>query len=364
MSFSIDWIAFFLALILLAFLIAANKLAKKHHTPAILYPSLKKLSRYGTGRRAYWHRLPLQLKCTALIAFIIAFIDPHFSSQASTSPDDQPWYTEGSAIYFLIDRSGSMGRKVVITLPDETVSFGTKIDALKKFTTDFIHKRPSDLFGIVAFARGATIISPLTIDHQTVIDQLSNIDVVQEDQQNGSSIGYGIYKTANIIAATKHYAKDIPSSNTSAYDIKGSAIILVTDGFQSPHPDDKGNRLRTIGIEEAAEYASSQGIRLYIVSLDPAITGAEFTPHRNLLKRSAEKTGGTFFSVEDAGEVTSVFEEIDSMERSRIPISNLNGKVKPLTLREVSFYQSFIMFGLLFLIAAVLLETLYLRRVP
>ena len=69
--------------------------------------------------------------------------------------------------------------------------------------------RPNDLIGLVTFARGAQVLSPLTLDDEAVIDQLKKLQVVTDEKQDATAIGYAVYKTVDLIAAAKHYAQEL-----------------------------------------------------------------------------------------------------------------------------------------------------------
>lgn len=363
MSFVIDWRIFAFALLGMAlFYFLFSR--KSNQKSSLLFPSLQILTSRGTGIRASLHYLPKILNMTALSFFLLALLDPHYDKFLEDTDNLYSRSTQGTAIYFVLDRSGSMNKKILHSESKDKVSFGTKLDVLKQVTDKFIDRRPSDLIGLVAFARGAQVMAPLTLDHDSISRELQNLEVVKTPDQDGTAIGYAIFKTASVLEATKYYAGKADDDFNPAYDIKGSAIILVTDGFQSPHPNDKGKRLRTMGIEEAAEYAKSLNARLYIISIDPAINSTEYTPQRNLLRRAAELTGGQFYSSEDAGELDSIYTQIDDIERSIVPTPDIELIKSQLKLRAFSYFQYLITFGIIALTLSIFLETLYFRRVP
>ncbi len=159
------------------------------------------------------------------------------------------------------------------------------METLRRVASEFVRGRPSDMLGIVSFARTASVVTPLTLDHAQVLDGLKELQVVPSQDQDGTAIGYAIYKTATLIAATEQFMK-------GKFEIKGAAILLVTDGLQDPNPLDNENSLRNQDIPEAADYAKEQKIKLYIINIDPSITMDQFAPHRNQMRTAAESTGG------------------------------------------------------------------------
>ncbi|GAB4231523.1 MAG: hypothetical protein Tsb0021_09980 [Chlamydiales bacterium] len=361
MNFAIDTTAFILILFFLLSLFFLSRYLSKQPDPTYLFPLLYDLSLTGDSFRASLRNIPKWLKNASLVFFLVAFLDPHDQIPSQEIKPAPPLPRKGIALYFVIDHSGSMAKKVIHTESNEKVSFASKLEILKNVTDSFILRRPQDLIGLVAFARTPTIISPLTLDHQTLMDLLGSIKIVPKEA-DGTAIGYAIFKTANVIAATRHYAQDLPSQDPLPYTIKDSAIILVTDGFQSLHPEDIQNRLRAIGIEEAARYALSVNVKLYLISLDPAIQSPSFTPQRNLLKRSAEITGGKFFFSDDAGDLERIYNEIDQMEESILP-PTFKPYVPP-PQRTFSYYPYLIFLGILSLFIGLILEKTVLKRIP
>lgn len=83
------------------------------------------------------------------------------------------------------------------------------------------------------------------------------------------------------------------------------AIVLVSDG------EDSGSRH---GFEEALEFAQRSGVAIYTVSLGRV---AQQSQARSLLIRLAEDTGGRFFTVASARELSGVYAKIDEELRSQ-----------------------------------------------
>ena len=375
-TFAIDWIPFLIVLgtaIVLSFL---YKLVPPNESPQIKFSTLHfKGSETWASR---WYNLPKLLLLGSLATLALAWVDPRFyieKTEASSferapfMPDQQP--VEGLAIYFILDQSGSM-REAVPTVRRQSE---VKIDLLKDVTKQFIignrtsglPGRPNDMIGLVSFARGANVLSPLTLDHQAVLQELENLAHVASRDQDGTSIGYAIFKTANMIAATRHYAEGLEAKGEPAYSIKNSVMILVTDGIQDPNPLDKGKRLRNIDVPEAAAYAKEQGIKLYIINVDPKLATEEFAPYRRMMQRAAETTGGKFFMVDQSSNLDRIYKEIDTLEKSILPVSaatSTDPANRPDRYTRISLYPYFIALGLLFLLASIVLQTTMLRRTP
>lgn len=301
-------------------------------------PSLREFGSYG-GRKAHWVKLPRQLLLAALVFFSLAFVDLHWSESVQQFKPA----AEGIALYLVVDRSRSMAEKAI--------GGGTKLDMLKAVAEKFVAMRPNDLIGLMAFARSAEVLAPLTLDHADVREQLASVTFTDDYTQDGTAIGYAIFKGANLMEVT------LKQSEGGLYVIDSQVLVLVTDGLQNPNPADRENALRSMGLEEAATYAKSLGVKLYVINVDPRMTFADFAPHREQMERITALTGGALFLVDTPDALQKVFVEIDSLEKSPLP-------TKESILRRLSLAPFFIVVGMLALFASVTLGTTLLRRFP
>ncbi len=339
---------------------------KFSHVDALETPS-------SVGR--FMLKLPRFLEYASLGLFLLAFLNPNFYIPLSTSetPKITPEPLEGIAIYLILDQSRSMTEKIEARMSDGSRRNLSKIDLLRSLTTQFVQERPNDLIGLIGFSRGAQVLEPLTLDHQAILNQLKQFSVQLAKDQDGTSIGYAIYKTASLIAATRNYAQNLKGAGQPAYDLKSAIMILVTDGIQEPNPLDKEKKLRNIDIPEAAEYAKQLGVRLYIVNIEPGFASSEFEPNRRQMQSAAEETGGKFYLIDQGGNgLAQIYDEIDKLEKSRLPqqneIQQLEQKVPkselPHLYRRIPLYVYLAAAGLLALFISVVLQSTLMRRVP
>jgi Ca-activated chloride channel family protein len=333
--------------------------------PSLAFSKLKHLK--ISSWRSRLTTFPHKFHWTALICFLIAFIDPHFLFPRSNThqqalPLREP-PTEGIAIYLVLDQSGSMAETVQTTGADGSLELVPKIDLLKQVTKQFILAHPSDLMGLVSFARVPRVLVPLTLDQETLLKHLEQMEVVKQSTTDGTAIGYAIFKTAHLIAATRHFAEDLQGK--PPYTIKSAVIVVVTDGFQDPNQLDKGNRLRTIELDDAAAYTKSQGIHLYVINIDPAFASAQFAPHRRQLQTITASTGGHYYLVDDNQALQDIYDSINQLEKGKI-FQEIHAKAKQekTTYTHFSLYPLFISIGLLCLLSALLLDALILKKVP
>jgi Ca-activated chloride channel family protein len=315
----------------------------------------------------------MPLFTAAFALFSAAFLDFHTLMQSPIALNEATVVPrEGVAIYFVLDQSGSMREEVPVSSSLDPKRSLPKVDIMKRVTSRFILGDPGvgnpglngDLIGVVSFARGTRVLAPLTLDHQTVLDDINAIVPMDSAETDGTAIGYAIYKTASMIAATRHYAQEMIASGQAPYQIKGAAIVVVTDGLQAPSPLDKGKRLRNMDIPEAAAYAKEQHIRLYIINIDPGITNEEFAPFRHIMERSTELTGGKFMIVSGTTPLTTIYDEIFKIEKGKILQGGKHANDVTHLSRAFSLYPYLVSLGLLCIALGVILETLLLRKVP
>lgn len=376
--FEIDWIALGITIPIL--LISYTLYVFKHRFPSPLLffstlTDLKKAEK-ATSWFPYLSQLSHYLLYAAFALFMIAFIDPHFLISKTFTPQNST-PKEGIAIYLVIDQSGSMNETINTQSSTGEQLTESKEDLVKQVTSEFIMGnpqsgltgRPNDLIGLMTFARTAQILSPLTLNHQYLINKLDKLQVVKNASEDGTSIGYALYKTVNLIAATRHYAQDLIGADQPAYDIKSSIIILVTDGLQQPHPADKGNHLRNMDLIEAAEYAKANGVRIYLVNVNPLTNSEELAPQREQMQQITRLTGGDLFIMNSSTNLKNIYEEIDQLEKSKIPsnifpLNDLSKDKQPDKFDRFSLYPWLIAIGLFCLLGATFMDTLIFKRVP
>ncbi len=392
-----QWGLLFGLLVLSLALFLQWRYRSNENSPSILYSDTEGVESLEKSWRVRIISMPTWCKKIAFILFILALCDPvlqipikknpsNLAAENSSEPSTQKGMenthipTEGLAIYFILDQSGSMREEVDFTVQGLRSKRVTRIDALKFFTSQFItgnkelglKGRKDDLVGLVAFARIPKIITPLTLDHEEVKRQLSSFAPVSNPVEEGTAIGYAIYKTAHTIAATEHFSKELQGEDKPAYDIKSTVMVLVTDGLQNPSSEDLDHPMRRIGVQEAAEFAKEKGIKLYIINIQPAIDFPNLRAERNSQKQSAELTGGQFFLASDTQSLHRIYRVIDGLERTKhygtnkyqVTVEESVSAVDKGQHAELILYSYLIIAAMMMILTAILLETTLLKRVP
>lgn len=369
MRFTIDYTATTLLILgLILIYILQSVLISRSTRPSFAFSKVANIKQ--TTWRSRLAELPNKLHAGALACLMIAFVDPHFLLNRSTaqSPQSSSSHllpTEGIAIYLILDQSGSMAESVKSADGKGQIQSLPKIDLLKNVTREFILNHPSDLIGLVSFARVPRILVPLTLDQQTLLKTLNQIQITNNSSEDGTAIGYAIYKTANLLAATRHFANDVKEQGRPPYTIKNAVMIVVTDGFQDPSRLDQGNRLRTLELDDAAAFAKEQNIRLYIINIDPALSTSEYAPQRRQLQKITALTGGKFYMVNDSQALSDIYSDINKLEKGTIlhPISD-DLRDNSSNDKRFSLYPFFLSLGMFCLFLSLFLESTFVRRVP
>ncbi|MBS4169069.1 VWA domain-containing protein [Parachlamydia sp. AcF125] len=369
-SFEFSYLASLLAIVAWGILLSLWKNGKLPQKPRFFFSQVAAIKPLSSGWRVKYAEVPFWLKAISLAFLTLAWIDPHFYTLKPDLKAHRLDRTprEGIAIYLVLDQSGSMAQKITIDTEEKGRMSVSKIDFIREITRDFVKGNPAkglaglshDLIGLIGFARAAQVLSPLTLDHQAILNQLDQFSTVKHSDEDGTSIGYAIFKTANLIASTKHFAQKLKEA--SPYTIKNAIMLIVTDGFQDPHPLDREDRYRSIELEDAAKYAEEQGVRVYIINVEPRIGSEECGSERRVMQKVAERTGGKFYLLDHMEDLKNVYADIDKLEKSVLPGWSKNDQ--PMYYQRFSLYPHLIAAGLACLFLAVLLEASLLRSAP
>jgi Ca-activated chloride channel homolog len=389
--FEIDWPVFWGALLfgMLLYLYSLWRW-RRGERAHLLFSSLDSLGE-GQSWRVKLAFIPPLCKLMTMGLFLFALADPRWvieeKGEAPPQPppleeesvEEIPIPREGIALYFLLDRSGSMAQEVDLPLQGGGRRRLQRIELLKQLTRKFIQGdeafelagRAQDMIGLIGFARVAQVETPLTLDHQSLLQRLEKMRVVRYRQEDGTAIGYGLFKTVNLIAATKHYAEQLNREGRPAYEIKSQVVVLITDGMQNPHPLDQHHELRSISLAKAADYAKEKGVRVYIINVEPAIRFVQFRAAREEQELAANVTGGKYYIADDSATLTEIYREIDQLERSQLPqkfiakgrvVQNGAPKEPGTILRTESWAPALILSGMATLLIGLLLSATLFRR--
>jgi len=171
--------------------------------------------------------LPLISRSIIIVLLIVSLARPRLAHK------EEEITGKGIDIMIAIDVSGSM--KAVDFKPTN------RLEAAKKVANSFIENRKNDRIGLVIFAENAFTQCPLTLDYNILMQTMENIKI--DDSANGTAIGMGL---ATAVARLKDS------------EAKSKVVILITDGR---------NNAGEIGPEQAANLASTFGIKVYTIGV-------------------------------------------------------------------------------------------------
>lgn len=221
-----------------------------------------------------------------------------------------------------------------------------RLEVSKAMAIDFVKRRPYDRFGVVEFSGEALTLSPLTTDHDAVIERIASL--TPGILQDGTAIGMGL-------ATAVSRLKDSPA--------KSKVVILLSDGV---------NNTGYIDPMTAAAMARELGIKVYTIAV--GTKGSTMTPVSRssdgryifalaqvevddaLLKAIAETTGGKFFQATNELALERVYDEIDRLEKTRVEVTRFK--------RYSEAFHPFVAAALLLLLLEILTRYLLLRPLP
>ena len=207
----------------------------------------------------------------------------------------------GIDIVLCLDVSGSM-QALDFLVEGKRVN---RIQVVKSVVAKFIEERPNDRIGLVAFAGAPYLVSPITLDHDWLQQNLERINVGSGD--DGTAIGSAIAAGVNHLRTTK---------------AKSKIVILLTDGV---------NNTGKISPLAAAEAAKALGVKIYTIGV--GVRGKAPLPVRDeagnvhmvmaamdvdekTLQAIADQTGGKFYRATDTDSLQRIYEEINHYETS------------------------------------------------
>jgi Ca-activated chloride channel family protein len=295
-TFAHPWLLLLLLLLPLLAILQGGRGA----APAVIFSSLKPLQALGRARRSRMGGWLTTLLLFALALLLTALARPQQGKVIS--------HVEASGIDIMlaIDVSRSMLAED-FTIGGERVN---RLVAVKQVTQKFIEGRPNDRIGILCFAGRPYLVSPLTLDHDWLLQNLDRVKIgLVED---GTAIGSAIASSANRL-------KD--------KEAKSKIIVLLTDG---------DNNAGKVTPATAAEAAKALGIKIYTIGAGtrgfapmPVQDMFGRTMYRNVkvevdeetLKKIASVSNGQFYRATDTKTLNQIFEQIDKLEKSTVELS-------------------------------------------
>jgi Ca-activated chloride channel family protein len=207
----------------------------------------------------------------------------------------------GIDIVLGLDVSGSM-QALDFLVDNQRVN---RIEVVKSVVGKFIDERPNDRIGLIAFAGAPYLVSPITLDHDWLQQNLERVAIGGVD--DGTAIGSAIAAAVNRLRTTP---------------AKSKVVILLTDGM---------NNTGKISPLAAAEAARALGVKIYTIGVgvrgkapvpvrDEAgnmrLVMAQVDVDEKTLQTVADLTGGKFYRATDTDSLQKIYEQINRLETS------------------------------------------------
>jgi Ca-activated chloride channel family protein len=220
-----------------------------------------------------------------------------------------------------------------------------RIAVVKSVVSKFIEERPNDRIGLIAFAGAPYLVSPLTLDHDWLQQNLERVNIGGAD--DGTAIGSAIAASVNRLRTTP---------------AKSKVVILLTDGM---------NNTGKISPLSAAEAAKALGVKVYTIGV--GVRGKAPIPVRDdagnmhmimakvdvdekTLQAVADDTGGKFYRATDTDSLQKVYEQINKLERTAQTVQKFE--------RYEELYPWALIPSLAILALGALLQQTRFRRLP
>jgi Ca-activated chloride channel homolog len=246
------------------------------------------------GRASWWLWLAWILLC-------VAAARPQQLGDAVQPPQS------GRDLMLAVDLSGSMS--------EEDMQLGNavvdRLTAAKAVLADFLDRRVGDRVGLLVFGQKAYALTPLTLDRDSVRQQLQDsvVGLAGRETAIGDAIGLAV-KRLRAQPAGQH------------------VVILLTDGVSN------AGQLDPV---KAAELARDHGVRVHTIAFGGEggdlsvfgfrmpMPGGDDSMDEATLRRIADITGGRTFRARDTAALAGIYAEIDRLE----PVQRPGERVRP-----------------------------------
>jgi len=265
--------------------------------PAFLYSSVALVKGISAVTQSHTGRILRRLRWLALALLMVGLARPQLGL------GEHKVRASGVDIVVTIDLSTSM-------VSEDFELNGQRANRLviaKEVLKDFIHKRPSDRIGLVAFAGRPYVVSPPTLDHDFLLQNVDRLNI--GSIEDGTAIGSALMASLNRL-------RELNS--------KSRMVILMTDGQ---------NNAGKVPPPTAADAAQTLGVKVYTIGVGtrgtapvPYIDAFGYKRYRmvevdideDALRLISQRTGGTYFRADSTSTLRDIYSQIDRMEKSQV----------------------------------------------
>lgn len=315
----------FLAIVPLVVLLFAWRLLRSR--AALPSASNSMLGGLPKTMRARLWLLPLILQALAMVAFAVALARPVTRAVL-------PIKEMGIDIVLVLDISSSM-----LAADMSRTEELTRMSAARERALEFAKARVNDRVGLLTFARFPELRCPLTLDQDALASFLRTVRTVGErSPENKTAIGVALAKAVKLLEDSV---------------AKSRVVVLLSDGE---------NNVPDIMPGDAAKLAKDADVRVHCIGIgagqvyrDPIFGRREIKPQFKSLKTIAKICEGEFFEAKSGSELTRVYDRINELEKVELEDPRY---------RMIDRYRVPFALGAVLLLLQLLLEFLWIRRVP
>jgi Ca-activated chloride channel family protein len=219
----------------------------------------------------------------------------------------------GRDLMLAVDLSGSMSEE------DMQLAGGVvdRLTAAKAVLADFLDRRNGDRVGLIVFGQKAYALTPMTLDLDSVREQLDDsvVGLAGRETAIGDAIGLAVKRLRAQARSTS----------------KQNVLILLTDGV---------NTAGMLDPLKAAELARDNGVRIHAIAFGGESSGLSVfgiplhlpgggdDTDEATLKRIADLTGGKAFRARDTEQLAGIYAEIDRLEPVKRPGQSVRPRIE------------------------------------
>jgi len=280
---------------------------------AIPYARTNALPRQKFALRLLLYRAAPWLYPVGLLLLILAMARPRHNLSAFQRE------SRAISIMMVVDVSGSMEALDLSRQNRGEIEYLTRLDVVKEVFRDFITVRPDDLIGLVSFGGYASVLAPLTLDHEALGQILAGLEIPAPIQNSAGNV---INEDERMTAVGDALA--LATARLREAETESRIIVLLSDGVSNA------------GILEplqAAQITQELGIRVYTIGVGStgyapvrvrdaagrtAIRQTFIEMDEPTLREIAERTGGLYFNTRDEEGLSRALLAINELETTPV----------------------------------------------
>ncbi len=300
--------------LLLPAIIVCMRMILPRPRPAIPYARTQSIPLHNKTWRTMLYYLAPWLFSVVLLLLVIAIARPR------RNVSEYQRETEAISIMVVVDVSGSMEALDLSRETEDGIEYLTRLDVVKEVFTEFVDQRPDDLIGLISFGGYASVLAPLTMDHNALLQILDTVEIPPpfQDPSSGAIVNEDERMTAIGDALA------LASSRLRDAETESRIIVLLSDGL---------NNTGILEPMQSARIAKELGLRVYTIGVGTtghapvritdasgrqSIRYAYIEIDEEELAAIADLTGGVYFNTLDEDGLSRALATIDELETTPV----------------------------------------------